>query len=406
MTNTKVEDRLLLYCVCVGNHQANQVKIRKILTEQPIDWSYIIQQALQHGIIIFLHQNLMSTCPDQVPEDIVKQFKNWIQNITINNLRVTRELLNIVDFLNHSNTRVIHFKGPVIAKTVYENYCARQFYDLDFLVSDKDYAKVILLMTRTAGYQKFDRNWHFLNPKQEENYILNEPEYSLVKKNIIVDLHQKLIKPDFFVKSFFDFESLWKRTQPTTLSGRSLMTLCPEDLLLYLCIHGAIERWRSLKWIRDIAMLVAHHTIDWQKILESAQAANCERMFYVALILARDLLDISLPKIVTEKLVHQKEISQTLADRLSKKIFEVDRSYKIYPHYPHWLDDFFYLKIMDRIEDRLNATFRFRLRTLKFKFEPTSQDLNFIKLPVSLYFLYYFIRPLRLFRLSKRTGSH
>ena len=73
----------------------------------------------------------------------------------------------------------------------------------------------------------------------------------------------------------------WAASQPFALSGREYQTLCPTDMLLHVCFHGA--RWNvtpPLRWIADAMMILsrAGEEIDWLRLLELARERRLSLM--------------------------------------------------------------------------------------------------------------------------------
>jgi Uncharacterised nucleotidyltransferase len=392
MVQYVIEIRFIICCARTSVDSKTVKEIEYLITLE-LDWNYIIQCAAQHGIIPLLYQNLSSICPKMVPTQYLDEFRNLSHKTALYNLIITSELLKLHHLFTKNKIDIIPFKGPVLAASVYGNSTLRQYGDLDILVREKDYPNAIALMNSEGGYQLTSRKWHFLNQAKENQYIRYEPEFSLSNGTVTVDLHQKLIKPDFFVSKYFEFDNLFHRLQPVSLSNHLLDSLCPEDLLLYLCIHGSKERWRSLKWIVDIAEVIHHYPeINWNYLVEKSKAERIDRMFFVSLSLVENILDVSLPENV-EKNIKNNETIQKISKKISKNLFKSPGKVE---EYSEWKSMCLYLSLMENIWDRLNVIFRFRIRSLYLLWSPNTKDLEFMHLPSSLYFLYYFIRPLRL----------
>jgi putative nucleotidyltransferase-like protein len=66
---------------------------------------------------------------------------------------------------------------------------------------------------------------------------------------------------------------------PSRPGGQTVMTLSPEDLLVYLCAHGAKHVWEKLIWIVDVAGLINRHSDpDWRSVCDLAARHRCERV--------------------------------------------------------------------------------------------------------------------------------
>ena len=75
-----------------------------------------------------------------------------------------------------------------------------------------------------------------------------------------------------------------------------VMGLCPEDLLILLCVHGSKHAWEQLKWTCDVAELVRRRpTLDWSRILFQADEWGCRRIVLLGLGMANSFSTLSCP---------------------------------------------------------------------------------------------------------------
>jgi hypothetical protein len=123
----------------------------------------------------------------------------------------------------------------------------------------------------------------------------------------MVELHWGFVDRQFSLP--LDAEGLWGRLERVSLDGGTVPTLSPEDLLLILCMHGSVYLWERLGWTCDVAELIhARKGVDWEWVTEQAAALGGERMFFLGLYLASDLLGAPLPR----DLLHKVEADPTV----------------------------------------------------------------------------------------------
>jgi hypothetical protein len=182
--------------------------------------------------------------------------------------------------------------------------------------------------------------------------------------------------------SSVDSRQLWKTLKPAELRGVKLKSLSVEDLLFSLCIHGSRHLWERLSWVCDIAELTRQR-IDWDALLMRARRADCERMFYLGLRLASDLLDCKLPAGVREHVMADKRV-ETLARGIAERLFDGAE------HVPATSREIF------RYNFAVRKSWRARLRYFLFMLRPTDSDLGVLSLPKGFGFAYYLVRPFRL----------
>jgi hypothetical protein len=212
---------------------------------------------------------------------------------------------------------------------------------------------------------------------------------------VFIDLHQ-VLTVETFLSSGFTFEYLWSRLEAVHVAGQSIPSLGTEDLLLYLCIHGSKDCWRSLKWICDVSEFVNSHTdLPWSSVLEQAKKLGCERSLLLGLSLAQDILSLPLPDFVKAR-IRENRVIQQLTQEFTYRLFWEDnnlgRAISIEKLILHW-------KLLDRREDKLRfiKDINRHIYHLVVSYVlPREEDLKFFYLPRRLRFLYYIIRPTRL----------
>ena len=79
------------------------------------------------------------------------------------------------------------------------------------------------------------------------------------------------------------------------LGEQEVPALSVEDELLLISIHGAKHFWERLLWIADVAALITHEPIDWDRAATIAREVDAQRMLRLALLLAKDVAGATLP---------------------------------------------------------------------------------------------------------------
>jgi len=188
--------------------------------------------------------------------------------------------------------------------------------------------------------------------------------------------------------SFFPLyvESLKDRLEPTTLAGKEILHISPEDLLLYLCIHGTKDGWMNLEQICCIAELVRGRPgLDWMLVSCLAKRLRCERILFLGLFIAHDLFRVTLP----EKVLRRIE-GDTKVPKLADKVY--DRIFKELEYVPGDISSrflWFQMEVRGRFEEKI----RYASYLI---FRPTVEDWRKLPLPAQLWFLHYLYRPIRL----------
>jgi hypothetical protein len=374
----------LLLCCARTYIDFETAKRIKILLKKDIDWDYLIQTALWHGVIPLLYSSLNTTCPEAVPTTRLTQLRNYFYTNVRRNLFLTGQLIKVLNLFEANGIPAIPYKGPVLAAVAYGNLALRQFCDLDILIHERDILSTKNLLI-SEGYQlQLQLNW----------------EYHFVHKDsrLNLDIHWGITQRE---RPFpLDFERLWSRLEPLSLAGKKVLSLQPEDLLLILCVQVTKDCWQwkelvvKLAKICDIAELIrVYPVMDWNSIVEQAGKLGSERILFFSLLLARDLLGTPLPEeILQRKQAHP--VVEALALQVRERLFCADYKFGVADRPPKFLEiekNLFYFRVRERLRDRVP----YFLHLVHVAIAPSVEDRTFLPLPPSGSFLYYLIRPIR-----------
>ena len=372
------EVELLLCCARTRLDAERAARISALLREE-IDWERLLHMAHRHGMLPLLYWHLNATCPQAVPTAALSQLRDHFQANTRRNLFLTGELLQLLNLFETHRITAIPFKGPALAASVYGNLAFRQFADLDIFVRKQDVLRAGDLLV-SLGYRP-----HFqLTRGRAKAHLRSQCDLVFTREDgrVNVELHWGIVPT--YLASPNSPRWLWKRLDRASKDGSGLPALPPEDTLLILCVHGAKHLWERLGWICDIAELIRlHRELDWRWVMEQSRTMGGERMFYLGLFLARDLLGAPLPREVVQRL-EADPVVRELAGQVREHLF-LGRDGS-----PGLLEScLFHLKAMERLQDQMRYCVRLALT-------PTSGDWAFVPLPAYLSLLYYLLRPIRL----------
>ncbi|BAZ11075.1 hypothetical protein NIES4071_29000 [Calothrix sp. NIES-4071] len=367
-TRTKIDDKI-----------AERIKI---LVKQDIDWQYLVQTAMTHGVMPLLYWNLKNTCPESVPNHALNFIRKVAQHNSGNNLILTQELVNVLRLFQTHQIPALPFKGPLLATSVYGNLSLRYISDLDILVSQENFQKAADLLV-AQGYKYCEE----ANVRWESHLIKDDGIHN-------IDLHCEIVPRHLSCSISENY--WWENTEPFSLAGLTVPNLLPEAQFFLICLNGNKECWKSLNRICDVAEVIrAYPQMDWQEILDKADKLRCKRLVALALFLAKDLLQAPVPEAVLERIqlypkvkVLAQQITQQLFVESNERILEVHRC-------------LFHIKTRENLQSKIQVLVD--LMNYSGWLQPTEKDLDLVKLPKNFYFLYYLVRPIRVFQKYQRT---
>ena len=270
--------------------------ILSILTDKPIkdissishqDWQQIIKISEYNYITPLIYYKLKrNNYLEQLPKTVISYLENRYQYNCAINLKTSYELYNFIDLLNDLNIPCIILKGGYLAEKVYSNIGLRVLFDIDLLFHKQDLKKV----------QK----------------ILEENKLRLRYLNL--DFH-------WYLEQFLDvpMEDVWNNADLIKIGERNILSLCPEMLLIHLCIHTGLHhlfKVGGLRGLYDIKETIIYfkNKIDWDYVNVISKKWNVNECVYVALKLTDNLL--GLPKNCKVK------IKKVFSVNVDKELFE------------------------------------------------------------------------------------
>ena len=257
----------------------------------PLDWDQVLKLATHHRVLPAVYNSLhgRTDVPASIRAAVDARFLNHTRRV----LRFSALLAGILPLFQMRGVEVLPHKGPVLAQQLYGDPAMRDFGDLDFLVRTTDVPRAGTAL-QELGY----RPKLALSARQEQEYLRTGYEYvfgSAAEPNLIEVQWQ--IVPRLYSISFA-MDSLFQHSVECEFDGMRVRTLCNEDLMLVLCVHAAKHGWSQLGMVRDIAML-SRAELNWPWVIEEARRLGIQRMVAVSLDLARTLLGLELPPVLS-----------------------------------------------------------------------------------------------------------
>jgi hypothetical protein len=343
------EMELLLCCGGPLTQSTNCDRMSRLAGER-IDWDLVFKVALWHRMLPLLYWNLtqgdkFETRLDVPPEAMEAFRAAYLRNVGLT-LRMTGDLLAILEKMEAAGVAVVPYKGPILSSRLYGHLGLRPSVDLDVVVRRDDLraARAILF---ELGYTP-SVMLHGTN-----NDFQVESRYSerFDRPNSVVELHWAFTNKD--VAFPWTLNDLLPRTGTHQVSGRAIRVLASEDTLLVLCVHGAKHGWAHLEWICGIAELL-HRSEDlsWPDLLARATETRSQRRLLLGLCLAHDLFRAPLPETV-ERRIREDEQIRVLAATVSSSLFDGDSNTEGLHTFGTLEHDLFHFRLGDRLPDSL-----------------------------------------------------
>lgn len=353
-------------------------RIREIVAE-PLDWDFVLSEATENSVAPLLEMNLRALVPDVAPAAAMERLKITCRANTVRCLFLAAELHKILELFRAAGIVAIPYKGPVLAEQAYGNLSLRDFDDLDIILPQTDLQKAHEVMLGLGYQARFP--W-ILTKNSKTALVPGEYNYRDEKRRAVVELHTELTLRHFPVTP--DVDRFAQRLVNVVVAGQGAPTFAPEDLLPVLCVHGSKDFWERISWIADVAELVQRQRdLDWDRALRTAESLRVERMLYLGLALANDLLQAPMPEEIRKRVRGDGEalsVAREVEERtLSRNLSGVSAGRR--------------MRFRRRMVRGMLTGWRYSLRLAVI---PAEEDWEMVQLPGLLAPLYLVLRPLRL----------
>ncbi len=348
-----------------------------------LDWPHFLALAEFHRVQPLLYNRLKDA---GLPDDVRATLELAAKANLLGNLMLSAELVKLADAFAGAVIPFMPFKGPALAREIYGSLAWRECYDLDLLIRRRDLTAATAVFEE-LGYLAAERP----PPGREALWLASRYElsFSNPRNGGVVELHWAVAPPFFPCNLAVD--ELLEQAVPMKFENRQLRRLPAPLLLLLLCVHDTRHRWFQLCWVADIAAVLYHNqALDWSGLIQLAEHHRCRRLLALALSLAGEIPGGKLPPQARE--FTDSEPVHKLAADIREGWFEMRPEPAPRALYR------FYARCRERPGDRLTMYRR-------LLFQPTIADLEWVRLPAGLAWLYPLLRPLRLLARTLRGGS-
>src|SRR6202171_1441306 len=358
-----------------------------------LDWSEVIRLAEYHGVLPLVARNLIELGRVKdgrgLPAEVERSLRSAYEANLRRSLWFAAELARIIEHFERRQVRVVPYKGPVLAQSLYRDLGLRSFSDLDFLIFPTDFERAKQALAEIGYRPSGEINPAVESPALERLWLRTGYERSFdsaAGKNL-VELQWALL-PHFYAVDL-GVQDLLARAGKAVIGEREVPCLSPDDSLLVLCLHAAKHLWTRLIWLSDIAETLRSYsgtqTIDYPLVFSRARAVGIARILGVSFWLIENVLRAEIPKPAEEMIAADPRVpalGSKFAARLARGAtydFESTEYFRLI------------LKLRERRGDRLRYLWR-------LVWTPGAGEIAAVRLPEALFPLYRIVRIGRLMR--------
>lgn len=258
-----------------------------------LDWQRLMKIAARHRVEGLVADGILGARLD-APGQVKETLQRHLRTVAMDNLAMARESLRLQHMAGEAGLQMLILKGVTINILAYGSLGLKKSWDIDLLVDSEELDTACSLL-RSAGYSRQIPN-SSLPDEAAREWMKRSKESLWINESgdFAVELHTALTDNPIMIPTI----GLNSPLQDVEIGfGKVLRTLGDGELVAYLCVHGATHGWARLKWLADLAaLLAARSPEEIEDLYHRAVELGAGRSSAQAFLVCADLLAIPLTK--------------------------------------------------------------------------------------------------------------
>ncbi|HEX4738053.1 MAG TPA: nucleotidyltransferase family protein [Allosphingosinicella sp.] len=262
------------------------------------DWHFFARVAERHRVEALVWNALRQAQVD-VPAEIRASFSAAAGRTALQNLELAAEAVAIRDSFAAEGIETIFVKGISLAMLAYGSLSLKAGWDIDVLIPPEKLLAAEALLRRD-GYDTTEPASPVSSAHLSLWHRISKESVWRDGRGRHIELHTRLTDNALLIPTI----GVGSAVRDVEVGGGvTLRTLGERELFAYLCVHGASSAWFRLKWLADLAALVAgKDETEIAALYDSSQALGAGRAADLALLLARRLFETPVPDALVRRL--------------------------------------------------------------------------------------------------------
>lgn len=379
------EFRLAVACswIAPGSQASLQNEMVAAIYKAGVDWDAFLALVDRHGIPVQALSVLRRCLGAELPDRLCRALKARSKRTKLRAFVQTCELIRLNRLLREHGIDMMPLKGVALSQRLYGSPDVRASCDIDVLIRPEDLAAVDRLLAG-IGYRNRLTRAERLTARQQAALLggSHHMEYVGNGSNQKIELHWR---SRFWSRK--DMAAFWQAPQTQTLMDEQLDFPDDATLFLFLCDHGSRHHWLNLKWLGDVAMMLADGELNvWGAVPVLAGRLRMRRVVAQTALLVHWLYALPLPPSIWA-LAREEKAAFPLAKRAVDAMLGTGKKdgYPLKKLWFEWINrTVYFLRLRPAVSS---------FRLLKELSNCHASDYLAFPLPDSLFWLYLPLRP-------------
>jgi hypothetical protein len=297
VTSKRIEFDLLAACCRWPQDAAAGERIAALA--HCVDWDRFRRIAARHRAE-GLAYHALGRSGVHVPEDHRSALHAAAAFVARRNVSLAGAALQLSQHFRGAGVPLLFVKGISLASLAYGTISLKAGWDIDLLIDRHRLGDSARVLAR-AGYRLKEPGGGLNLDRLERWHLLSkESVWRHDQTGLHVELHTRLVDNPRLLQGV----GMASPTQAVEIaSGATLETLATDELFAYLCVHGASSGWFRLKWLADVAALLARCSPgEIDRLHQRARQLGAGRAADLAVILSTRLVGTAADPRLIERL--------------------------------------------------------------------------------------------------------
>jgi hypothetical protein len=245
----------------------------------------------RHRIAPLVLEGLLNAAAE-IPAELLATLRTEAASAARRSLAQLAEMASLAQAFDAAGLIFVTVKGAALSILAFNDPGRRDAKDIDLVVAVADVAAAETLILK-RGYRRFEPDFP-LTRRQNTAFLRagRHFAYHHPRAGHVIELHWRFSGNPFF----FPLAIEAARLRRIPVGAGAVPILAPDDLFLYLCVHGAEHAWFRLKWLADVAALLRTGGAGpLDTLMRRAATLGVSRHLGQALLLAHRLLAAPVP---------------------------------------------------------------------------------------------------------------
>ncbi len=249
----------------------------------------------RQGLAPYAHHRLRETgladlLPAEARDDLRKAYYRSAADAAL----LDGELRRVLGALSATGIRPVLFKGAALAHTAYDRSALRPMGDLDLWLTDEEMARAPAVL-EPLGYAQHTKGTRPValqaQRRGEVQLVGGDPGSGLV------ELHWGVFAGEWLERAAaVDEAPIRARCLEIDVLGLPARTLAPEDAVIQLAAHLAVNHQFAHPWLRgllDIVMVARWRGVDWDAVAARAREWRLATVVWLTESFVNELFGLS-----------------------------------------------------------------------------------------------------------------